>query len=207
MTDIGANVIVVDAMAMADPAVVAQAAELHERGIRVRTLSQFYDEWLGKLPLSELERGTFELNLVETDLAPLVRHAVDEVRIRYPGIPIAAEVPDGLLCVADGPRIGSVVRELRSGDGSGAAGPLRLHFGLGALKNADYVRIVWPDDVLQSEGWVPADQQKLIEEFQRKGVRVQEPPNEGLPGLRSMTLADPDGNKLHICTRLPHWRR
>jgi signal transduction histidine kinase len=64
------------------------------------------------ITLSELERGTFELSLMETDLAPLVRHALDEVRIRYPGVPIAAEVPDGLLCVADGPRIGSVVREL-----------------------------------------------------------------------------------------------
>ena len=32
--------------------------------------------------------------------------------MRYPGIPIAAEVPDGLICMADGPRLGSVVREL-----------------------------------------------------------------------------------------------
>ncbi len=64
------------------------------------------------ITLSELERGTFALSLVETDLAPLVRHALDEVRIRYPGIPLAAEVADGLICVADGPRLGSVVREL-----------------------------------------------------------------------------------------------
>ena len=64
------------------------------------------------ITLSELERGTFELSLVETDLAPLVRHALDEVRMRYPGIPIAAEVADGLLCMADGPRLGAVVREL-----------------------------------------------------------------------------------------------
>jgi signal transduction histidine kinase len=64
------------------------------------------------ITLSELERGTFALSLVETDLAPLVRHSLDEIRMRYPGIPIAAEVPDGLICVADGPRLGSVVREL-----------------------------------------------------------------------------------------------
>jgi tetratricopeptide (TPR) repeat protein len=56
----------------------------------------------------------------------------------------------------------SQVRELRSGD------PPVLHFGLGPNANADYVRIVWPDDVLQSEGWVPGDQLKVIEEFQRK---------------------------------------
>jgi hypothetical protein len=28
-----------------------------------------------------------------------------------------------------------------------------------------------------------------------------------LQGLRAMTIVDPDGNKLRICTRLPHWRR
>jgi signal transduction histidine kinase len=64
------------------------------------------------ITLSELERGTFELALVDTDLAPLVRHALDEIRMRYPAVPIAAEVHDDLACVADGPRIGSVVREL-----------------------------------------------------------------------------------------------
>ena len=54
--------------------------------------------------------------------------------------------------------------------------------------------------------YVP-DVDEWFDEFQRKGVRVQEPPNEGLPGLRSMTLLDPDGNKLHICTRLADWHR
>jgi catechol 2,3-dioxygenase-like lactoylglutathione lyase family enzyme len=28
------------------------------------------------------------------------------------------------------------------------------------------------------------------------------PPSEGIPGLRDMTVIDPDGNKLRICTRL-----
>jgi catechol 2,3-dioxygenase-like lactoylglutathione lyase family enzyme len=44
-------------------------------------------------------------------------------------------------------------------------------------------------------------------EFQRNGIRVQEPPNEGLQGLRSMTIVDPDGNKLRFHTRLAGWRR
>lgn len=44
-------------------------------------------------------------------------------------------------------------------------------------------------------------------EFQQRGVSIQEPPNECLQGLRSMTVVDPDGNKLHICTRLPEWHR
>lgn len=44
-------------------------------------------------------------------------------------------------------------------------------------------------------------------EFQRKGLPVEEPPNESLQGLRSMTIADPDGNRLHVCTRLEGWSR
>jgi len=44
-------------------------------------------------------------------------------------------------------------------------------------------------------------------EFRQKGVPVKEPPNESLQGLRSMTVLDLDGNKLHICTRFSEWRR
>jgi lipopolysaccharide/colanic/teichoic acid biosynthesis glycosyltransferase len=51
-----ATTLVLDRTAQADETIVAQAAQLHEDGVRVRTLSLFYDEWLGKLPLSELER-------------------------------------------------------------------------------------------------------------------------------------------------------
>ena len=40
-----------------------------------------------------------------------------------------------------------------------------------------------------------------------KGVKIAEAPNESLPGLRDMTVIDPDGNKLRICTRLPGWSR
>jgi catechol 2,3-dioxygenase-like lactoylglutathione lyase family enzyme len=52
-----------------------------------------------------------------------------------------------------------------------------------------------------------ADVDDWYSEFQRKGVAVHEPPDEYLQGLRSMTVVDPDGNKLHICTRLAEWRR
>ena len=51
-----ATTVVLDRLALADESIVAQAALLHESGVRVRTLSLFYDQWLGKLPLSELER-------------------------------------------------------------------------------------------------------------------------------------------------------
>ena len=42
-----------------------QAAALHERGVRVRTLSLFYEQWLGKLPVSELERVSLLFDIGE----------------------------------------------------------------------------------------------------------------------------------------------
>ncbi len=38
-------------------------------------------------------------------------------------------------------------------------------------------------------------------EFVSRGVPIQERPNNGLPGLRLMTVVDPDGNQLRILTR------
>jgi lipopolysaccharide/colanic/teichoic acid biosynthesis glycosyltransferase len=61
----GANVLVLDRTALADPVIVDQAAALHEAGLRVRTLSLFYDEWLGKLPMSELERTSLLFDIRE----------------------------------------------------------------------------------------------------------------------------------------------
>ena len=59
------SVVVLDRVAQADDSVVAQAARLHENGVRVRALSSFYDEWLGKLPLSELERVALMFDIGE----------------------------------------------------------------------------------------------------------------------------------------------
>jgi signal transduction histidine kinase len=64
------------------------------------------------ITIAELERGTFSLDVAPMDLAPLIRHAVHEVAREYPGVLIAASVPDELRAVADGTRIGGVVREL-----------------------------------------------------------------------------------------------
>ncbi|RAP75909.1 glyoxalase superfamily protein [Paenibacillus montanisoli] len=33
-------------------------------------------------------------------------------------------------------------------------------------------------------------------------ITIAEPPNEDLEGLRTMTVVDPDGNQLRICTHL-----
>ncbi len=69
----GATVLVLDRAAQADPTVVAQAAELHEAGVRIRTLSLFYDQWLGKLPMSELERLSLLFDIGEVHRAPYGR--------------------------------------------------------------------------------------------------------------------------------------
>jgi lipopolysaccharide/colanic/teichoic acid biosynthesis glycosyltransferase len=61
----GATVVVLDRAAQADETVVAQAAGLHEAGVRIRTLSLFYEQWLGKLPLGELERVSLLFDIGE----------------------------------------------------------------------------------------------------------------------------------------------
>jgi lipopolysaccharide/colanic/teichoic acid biosynthesis glycosyltransferase len=61
----GATVVVLDREAQGDESIVGQAAALHEAGIRVRTLTLFYDEWLGKLPVWELERVSLMFDIGE----------------------------------------------------------------------------------------------------------------------------------------------
>ena len=64
------------------------------------------------ITVAELERGTFALQVANVDLGPLVRHAVDEVSRSYPSVPITAQLPDTFHAIADGARVGGVVREL-----------------------------------------------------------------------------------------------
>jgi lipopolysaccharide/colanic/teichoic acid biosynthesis glycosyltransferase len=65
----GASVVVLDREAQNDESIVGQAASLHEAGIRVRTLTLFYDEWLGKLPVWELERVSLMFDIGEVHRA------------------------------------------------------------------------------------------------------------------------------------------
>ncbi|MCU1461466.1 MAG: hypothetical protein JWO37_1541 [Acidimicrobiales bacterium] len=59
------TVVVLDREAQLDDTIVEQAATLHENGVRIRTLTLFYDEWLGKLPLGELERISLMFDIGE----------------------------------------------------------------------------------------------------------------------------------------------
>ncbi len=64
-TEVKATVVVLSRAAQDDDQIVVQAAALHEQGIRVRTLSMFYEQWLGKLPMSELERVSLLFDISE----------------------------------------------------------------------------------------------------------------------------------------------
>lgn len=65
VAETGATIVVLDRDGLSDEAVVGQVAALHERGVRVRTLSLFYEEWLGKLPATELERTSLLFDIGE----------------------------------------------------------------------------------------------------------------------------------------------
>jgi lipopolysaccharide/colanic/teichoic acid biosynthesis glycosyltransferase len=67
--DAAATAVVLDRRAQSDDSIVAQAAILHEAGVRVRTLSLCFDEWLGKLPISELERVSLMFDIGEVHRA------------------------------------------------------------------------------------------------------------------------------------------
>ncbi|MBI4587071.1 MAG: VCBS repeat-containing protein [Planctomycetes bacterium] len=52
--------------------------------------------------------------------------------------------------------------------GTGGASEAAVHVGLGPQAQADYVRIVWPDGILQSEMELAADRRVAVEQVQRK---------------------------------------
>ena len=74
-----ATLVVLDREAQADEHIVAQAALLHERGARVRTASLFYEQWLGKIPLGELERVSlmFDIGEIHRDGYSRVKRLID----------------------------------------------------------------------------------------------------------------------------------
>jgi lipopolysaccharide/colanic/teichoic acid biosynthesis glycosyltransferase len=85
------SVIVLDRDAQAAASVVAQVAALHRTGVRVRTLSLFYEEWLGKLPVTELERVSLLFDIGELHRARYVRvKRVVDVLLAIPGIVVLA---------------------------------------------------------------------------------------------------------------------
>lgn len=67
-------------------------------------------------------------------------------------------------------RTGQLAMQYVVGGGSGpvATPPLRVHMGLGVQTQVDWLRVTWPDAVLQAELELPANQILEITEIQRK---------------------------------------
>jgi lipopolysaccharide/colanic/teichoic acid biosynthesis glycosyltransferase len=99
------SVVVLSRRAQDEESIVAQVAVLHERGTRVRSLSGFYEEWLGKLPLSELERTSLFFDIRELHRAQYGRvKRVADIAVGLLGlVPLAVALP----LVAVGNRFGN----------------------------------------------------------------------------------------------------
>jgi lipopolysaccharide/colanic/teichoic acid biosynthesis glycosyltransferase len=115
----GATLVVLSRHAQADDTVVDQAANLHEHGVRVRSLVDFYDEWLGKLPLSELERVSLLFDIGELHGGTYVRakRVVDVVLGALGGLVLLLLVPFVFVGNLVGNRGPLLYRQQRVGKG------------------------------------------------------------------------------------------
>ena len=114
-----ASVVVLGRNAQSDEEIVIQAAMLHAQGVRVRTLSLFYEQWLGKLPVSELERVSllFDVGEVHAPRYARLKRLVD-VAVAALALPVAVVcVPMVLLGNALGNRGPLLFRQSRTGRG------------------------------------------------------------------------------------------
>lgn len=64
------------------------------------------------LTLAEMERGDFELNIDECDVATLVREGAQEASAKYPRVSVDVRVPLSIPARADADRIREVIRQL-----------------------------------------------------------------------------------------------
>lgn len=113
------TVLVLDRAAQDDDVIVAQAALLHERGVRVRTLHDFYEQWLGKLPISELERASLFFDISELHRTGYARaKRVIDVPLALLGVlPLLLIVPVIALANLVGNRGPLLYRQARVGKG------------------------------------------------------------------------------------------
>lgn len=114
-----ATVVVLDRTAQVEPSIVSQAAGLHEAGIRLRTMSLFYEEWLGKLPVSELERVSLMFDIGEVHRARYgrMKRLLDIALAGLGMVPLALAVPVVWLGNRVGNRGPLLYRQTRVGKG------------------------------------------------------------------------------------------
>ncbi len=73
------TMVVLDQEAQLSENIVAQVADLHAGGLRVRSLSMFMEEWIGKVPISELERTSlfFDVSELHRSAYPRIKRVFD----------------------------------------------------------------------------------------------------------------------------------
>jgi exopolysaccharide biosynthesis polyprenyl glycosylphosphotransferase len=87
----GATLVALAQSAQADERVVSQAADLHAAGVRIRTLTGFCSEWLGRLPLSELERTSLLFDIGDLHRATYARlKRIVDVAFAFSGLVLLA---------------------------------------------------------------------------------------------------------------------
>ncbi len=101
----GADVIVLDSASQAETTIVAQAAQLHAEGMRVRTVSLFTEEYFGKISVSELQRVSLLFDIGELHRMRYVRaKRIVDVLIGLVGVAVLVAI---LPIVFVGNRIGN----------------------------------------------------------------------------------------------------
>lgn len=89
------GLVVLSTLAQQVPRVVEQVGSLHESGVRVRSLTDFYEEWMGKMPAGELERTSllFDIGEVHQQGYARVKRVVDVVGSALLVVPLALITP------------------------------------------------------------------------------------------------------------------
>ena len=95
-----ATVLVLDRVAQENRWIIAQAGALHAQGVRIRTLSMFYDQWLGKLPVNELERISllFDINGLHSVRYLRAKRTLDILAALMGILALALVAPVVLVC-------------------------------------------------------------------------------------------------------------
>lgn len=115
------TILVLDSTSHSEPSVVAQAARLHAAGVRIRTISLFSEEYLGKIPVPELERVSLLFDIGELHRAHYVRaKRLLDIVLGSVGVVVLATVTPfvilGNLVANRGPLLYSQPRIGKSGD-------------------------------------------------------------------------------------------
>jgi lipopolysaccharide/colanic/teichoic acid biosynthesis glycosyltransferase len=154
-----ANLVVLSRAAQTDDDVVAQASILHEDGVRVRTLSLFYEQWLGKLPILELERFSllFDIGELHATTYARVKRAVDVVLAAVGLVVLAVLVPFVFLGNVVANRGPLFFRQSRAGRHGVPFEMLKLRTMWEARELDDVAARAWTsedDDRITPFGWI-----------------------------------------------------